>query len=68
VDSPDALLHHIHHDLLAHIRGHLTDDDAAILAIERTPSHHLHRPHATTHPHNGHHRLRTSGSPRPTAR
>ncbi|MET9074770.1 PP2C family protein-serine/threonine phosphatase [Streptomyces sp. NPDC004232] len=42
--SPDALLHHIHRDLLAHTGGRLTDD-AAFLIIERTPSHHLHRPH-----------------------
>jgi serine phosphatase RsbU (regulator of sigma subunit) len=47
--SPDALLHHIHRDLLAHTGGPL-DDDAALLIIERTPSHHLHRPHATDHP------------------
>ncbi|MER6545459.1 PP2C family protein-serine/threonine phosphatase [Streptomyces sp. NPDC001250] len=42
--SPDALLHHIHRDLLAHTGGRLTDD-AAFLIIERTPSRHLHRPH-----------------------
>jgi hypothetical protein len=42
--NPDALLHHIHRDLLAHTGGPL-DDDAALLIIERTPSHHLHRPH-----------------------
>ncbi|MGW1051779.1 PP2C family protein-serine/threonine phosphatase [Streptomyces sp. NPDC002521] len=42
--NPDALLHHIHRDLLAHTGGRLTDD-AAFLIIERTPSRHLHRPH-----------------------
>jgi serine phosphatase RsbU (regulator of sigma subunit) len=59
--GPDALLHQIHHDLLAHISGPL-DDDAALLIIERTPSHHLHRPHATAHPHP---RLHTTGPPPP---
>jgi serine phosphatase RsbU (regulator of sigma subunit) len=41
--SPNALLRHIHRDLLAHTAGRLTDD-AAFLIIERTPSRHLHRP------------------------
>jgi hypothetical protein len=63
--GPDALLHHIHRDLLAHTGGRL-DDDAALLVIERTPSHHLHRPHATATPLNVHGRLHTHGSPPPT--
>lgn len=41
--GPDDLLDRIHHDLLAHIDGPPTDD-AAILVIEHTPSHHLLRP------------------------
>ncbi|WP_328982809.1 serine/threonine-protein phosphatase [Streptomyces mirabilis] len=41
--GPDDLLDRIHHDLLAHIGGPPTDD-AAILVIEHTPSHHLLRP------------------------
>ncbi|MGY3676800.1 PP2C family protein-serine/threonine phosphatase [Streptomyces sp. TE33382] len=56
--SPYALLHHIHRDLLTHIGGHPADD-AALLIIERTPSH---RPHLTPHP-LGHHRHQLSGSP-----
>ncbi|MER8091337.1 PP2C family protein-serine/threonine phosphatase [Streptomyces sp. NPDC087532] len=58
--SPDTLLHHIHRDLLAHIGGHPADD-AALLVIERTPSH---RPHLTSHP-IGHHRRHLGGSPPP---
>jgi serine phosphatase RsbU (regulator of sigma subunit) len=65
--GPDALLHHIHRDLLAHTGGPL-DDDAALLVIEQTPSHHLHRPHATAHPLSGHRQLHTSGPPPPTKR
>ncbi|WP_369251673.1 PP2C family protein-serine/threonine phosphatase [Streptomyces sp. R41] len=53
--SPDTLLHHIHDDLLAHV-GDQPADDAALLIIERTASHHLHRPHFTR-PADGHHRL-----------
>ncbi|MFG2520974.1 PP2C family protein-serine/threonine phosphatase [Streptomyces sp. NPDC048527] len=34
--SPKALLDHIRQDLLAHCQGHLSDD-AAIIAIQRTP-------------------------------
>jgi serine phosphatase RsbU (regulator of sigma subunit) len=61
--SPDTLLHHIHRDLLTHIGGHPADD-AALLVIERTPSH---RPHLTPHP-SGHHRHHLSGSPLPPGR
>ncbi|MFJ8098063.1 PP2C family protein-serine/threonine phosphatase [Streptomyces griseofuscus] len=46
--GPDALLHRIHRDLLAHTGEQLTDD-AAFLIIERTPSRHLHRPHLMAH-------------------
>ncbi|MGW5272904.1 PP2C family protein-serine/threonine phosphatase [Streptomyces sp. NPDC004044] len=42
--SPDALLRHIHDDLLAHV-GEVPTDDAALLAIERTTSHQLHGSH-----------------------
>ncbi|MFE3907773.1 SpoIIE family protein phosphatase, partial [Streptomyces sp. NPDC059153] len=62
--NPDTLLHHIHRDLLDHVGGHL-GDDAALLVIERTPSH---RPHLTPHPisHHRHHHL--SGPPPPPGR
>ncbi|WP_169317451.1 SpoIIE family protein phosphatase [Actinacidiphila oryziradicis] len=65
--APDALLHRIHRDLLAHTGGPL-DDDAALLVIERTHSHHLHRPHAVAHPHHGHRQLHPSGPLPPTDR
>ncbi len=42
--SPDALLRHIHDDLLTHV-GEVPTDDAALLAIERTASHQFHGPH-----------------------
>ncbi|MFE2094318.1 PP2C family protein-serine/threonine phosphatase [Streptomyces sp. NPDC059460] len=61
--SPDTLLHHLHRDLLAHIDGHPADD-AALLVIERTPSH---RPHLPPHP-SGHHQHHPSGSPPPPGR
>ncbi|MGW1106583.1 SpoIIE family protein phosphatase, partial [Streptomyces sp. NPDC002540] len=62
-NSPDTLLHHIHRDLLAHTGGHPADD-AALLVIERTPSH---RPHLTPHP-ISHHRHHLGESPPPTGR
>jgi hypothetical protein len=40
-------------------------DAAALLIVERTPSHHLHRPHATARPHHGHRHLRATGPPPP---
>ncbi|MFE1312733.1 PP2C family protein-serine/threonine phosphatase [Streptomyces sp. NPDC058755] len=45
-DSPEALMHHVRRDLLAHVGGRL-DDDAALIALYRTPvdrrrHHHLH--------------------------
>ncbi|MFF4569396.1 PP2C family protein-serine/threonine phosphatase [Streptomyces sp. NPDC001410] len=45
-DSPEALMHHVRRDLLAHVGGRL-DDDAALIALYRTPvdrrrRHHLH--------------------------
>ncbi|MGW1090451.1 PP2C family protein-serine/threonine phosphatase, partial [Streptomyces sp. NPDC002596] len=61
--SPDTLLHHVHRDLLTHIGGHPADD-AALLVIERTPSH---RPHLPPHP-SGHHQHHPSGSPLPPGR
>lgn len=33
-DRPTALLHHLRHDLLAHVGGRL-DDDAAMVVVER---------------------------------
>ncbi|MFD4945683.1 PP2C family protein-serine/threonine phosphatase [Streptomyces sp. NPDC058409] len=56
--NPDTLLHHIHRDLLTHIGGHPADD-AALLVIERTPSH---RPYLTPRPTDGHHRYHPSGA------
>ncbi len=46
-DSPEALMHHVRRDLLAHVGGRL-DDDAALMALHRTPAdrrrhHHLGR-------------------------
>ncbi|PJM91788.1 SpoIIE family protein phosphatase [Streptomyces sp. CB01373] len=38
-DSPQALLHHLRTDLLAHVGGHL-NDDAAMVALQRTPRSH----------------------------
>ncbi|WP_459650973.1 PP2C family protein-serine/threonine phosphatase [Kitasatospora sp. Ki12] len=35
-DRPAALLNRLHHDLLAHVGGHL-DDDAAMVLVERLP-------------------------------
>ncbi|MEW2162743.1 PP2C family protein-serine/threonine phosphatase [Streptomyces sp. NPDC007084] len=45
--GPDALLRHIHDDLVRHI-GAEPADDAALLVIERTPAHHLRLPHLAT--------------------
>ncbi|MFJ1545787.1 PP2C family protein-serine/threonine phosphatase [Streptomyces sp. NPDC088246] len=56
--SPDTLLHHIHRDLLAHTGGQPADD-AALLVIERTPSH---RPRLTPRPTDGHHRHHPGGA------
>ncbi len=43
--SPEALMHHLRHDLLAHVGGRL-DDDAALIALHRTAAgvRHPHRP------------------------
>ncbi|MFB7337398.1 PP2C family protein-serine/threonine phosphatase [Streptomyces adustus] len=48
VNSPDALLRHIHHDLLRHVGGS-PGDDAAVLVIERTRSRHFPRPQPAAH-------------------
>ncbi|MER5525394.1 PP2C family protein-serine/threonine phosphatase [Streptomyces sp. NPDC002677] len=40
-DSPEALIHHVRRDLLVHAGGHL-GDDAALIALHRTPSVHRH--------------------------
>ncbi|MEV6530745.1 MULTISPECIES: PP2C family protein-serine/threonine phosphatase [Streptomyces] len=60
--GPDALLRHIHDDLLTHV-GDRPSDDAALLIVERVASEHPHRPHLTTHPVDGHHRIRPGGPP-----
>ncbi|WP_405884706.1 serine/threonine-protein phosphatase [Streptomyces sp. NBC_01136] len=65
--SPEALLRHIHDDLVAHV-GDQPNDDAALLIIERIASHHLHRPHFTTRPVNGHHLPHPSGTSPPAER
>ncbi|MEU0052223.1 PP2C family protein-serine/threonine phosphatase [Streptomyces sp. NPDC006309] len=36
-DSPEALMHHLRRDLLAHVGGRL-GDDAALIALHRTPA------------------------------
>ncbi|WP_066956305.1 PP2C family protein-serine/threonine phosphatase [Streptomyces lushanensis] len=46
--SPEALLRHIHRDLLTHIGRHPADD-AVLLAIERIPAQQTHGPHLTAH-------------------
>ncbi|MFF8990600.1 PP2C family protein-serine/threonine phosphatase [Streptomyces sp. NPDC014983] len=48
-DSPEALLHHLRRDLLAHAGGRL-DDDAAMIALHRTPAE-RHRLHGHGHGH-----------------
>ncbi|MFF4560266.1 PP2C family protein-serine/threonine phosphatase [Streptomyces sp. NPDC001435] len=40
--APEELLHHLRRDLLAHVGGRL-EDDAAIIALCRTPETHRHR-------------------------
>lgn len=45
---PEALLHHLRRDLLAHTGGCL-NDDAALIALYRTPSRHGHRTRSTPH-------------------
>ncbi|MER6568739.1 PP2C family protein-serine/threonine phosphatase, partial [Streptomyces sp. NPDC001093] len=62
--GPEALLRHIHRDLLEHV-GHEPGDDAALLAIERYGAHHLHRPHTTARPLDGHRRLDSGSKPVP---
>ncbi|MEU5095414.1 PP2C family protein-serine/threonine phosphatase [Streptomyces sp. NPDC020996] len=47
--TPQALLHHIHRDLLAHTAGRLVDD-VALIAIHRAPAHHLGRPSSPARP------------------
>ncbi|MFF4213653.1 PP2C family protein-serine/threonine phosphatase [Streptomyces sp. NPDC001796] len=65
--GPEALIRHIHRDLLNHV-GHEPGDDAALLAIERYGAHHLHRPHITGHPPlDGRRRLDSASKPVPGA-
>ncbi|MEU9386493.1 PP2C family protein-serine/threonine phosphatase, partial [Streptomyces sp. NPDC048279] len=40
--SPEALIHHVRRDLMTHAGGHL-GDDAALIALHRTPSVHRHQ-------------------------
>ncbi|MER5361516.1 PP2C family protein-serine/threonine phosphatase [Streptomyces sp. NPDC002785] len=47
--SPEALLHHLRGDLLAHVGGHL-GDDAAFIAIRRDPIHQPGRNHGDRPP------------------
>ncbi|MEU6557169.1 PP2C family protein-serine/threonine phosphatase [Streptomyces sp. NPDC046915] len=60
--GPEALIRHIHRDLLNHI-GHDPGDDAALLAIERYGAHHLNRPHTTARPLDGRRRLDSGSKP-----
>jgi hypothetical protein len=60
--GPEALLHRIHRDLLAHI-GEDPADDAAVMVIERCPAHHPHRPHLTPHPLDDRHLHHADGPP-----
>ncbi|MFE2583063.1 PP2C family protein-serine/threonine phosphatase [Streptomyces sp. NPDC059378] len=46
--SPDALLRHIHHDLLRHVGGN-PGDDVAVLVIERIRSRHFARTQPAAH-------------------
>jgi hypothetical protein len=55
--GPDELLHHLRRDLLAHVGGRLTDD-AAVVALRRTPEvhrgrHHMRIPHTRARNHSG---------------
>lgn len=60
--GPEALLRHIHRDLLDHV-GSSPADDAVILVIERTAARHLHRPHLGVHL-DGHPRAHAGDPPR----
>ncbi|MCZ0985062.1 PP2C family protein-serine/threonine phosphatase [Streptomyces diastatochromogenes] len=57
-DSPEALMHHVRRDLLAHAGGRL-NDDAALIALHRTP--------AVRRRHHGHGRMAGADSSRPEA-
>jgi serine phosphatase RsbU (regulator of sigma subunit) len=54
--SPEGMVRDIHRDLIDHIGG-VPADDAALLVIQRTPSHHVHRPRIPAHSFHGHPRL-----------
>ncbi|MGW2426086.1 PP2C family protein-serine/threonine phosphatase [Streptomyces sp. NPDC001709] len=60
----EALIRHIHRDLLNHV-GHEPGDDAALLAIERYGAHHLHRPHTTARALDGRRQLDSDSKPVP---
>ncbi|MEU3858731.1 PP2C family protein-serine/threonine phosphatase [Streptomyces sp. NPDC028722] len=52
-DSPEALMHHLRRDLLAHVGGRL-GDDAALIALHRTRAErHQHHGHGHGHGHGG---------------
>ncbi|MFE1882925.1 PP2C family protein-serine/threonine phosphatase [Streptomyces diastatochromogenes] len=57
-DSPEALMHHVRRDLLAHAGGRL-NDDAALIALHRTP--------AVRRRHHGHGRTADADASRPKA-
>ncbi|MFD5798974.1 PP2C family protein-serine/threonine phosphatase [Streptomyces diastatochromogenes] len=57
-DSPEALMHHVRRDLLAHAGGRL-NDDAALIALHRTP--------AVRRRHHGHGRTAGADASRPEA-
>ncbi|SOE06983.1 PP2C family protein-serine/threonine phosphatase [Streptomyces sp. Ag109_G2-15] len=57
-DSPEALMHHVRRDLLAHAGGRL-NDDAALIALHRTP--------VVRRRHHGHGRMAGADSSRPEA-
>ncbi|MFD5475242.1 SpoIIE family protein phosphatase [Streptomyces sp. NPDC127105] len=58
-DSPQVLLHHLRTDLLAHVGGHL-NDDAAMVALQRTPRSHADNCATSREP------LSRAGPPAPT--
>ncbi|MFE8948526.1 PP2C family protein-serine/threonine phosphatase [Streptomyces sp. NPDC007856] len=58
--GPEALIRHIHRDLLNHV-GHELGDDAALLVLERFGA----RPHITARPLDG--RRRLGSDPKPVA-
>ena len=60
--GPDALVRHIHDDLVRHV-GAEPADDAALLVLERTAAHHLRLPHRAATRSGEDRRARTAGEP-----